>query len=119
MQVCKKLKKAGFSPLLPPAEGAPEEREPPNGRWSRSLTMSRCAGAPVSQCALLQELSEESLALWKAEQRKLALFMGPPDSSAKAEVLELGLGSEIDSIHDVREASTIEGEIAKFHSIAD
>ena len=57
-----------FHRFCRPPKARRKSGKPPNGRWSRSLTMSRCAGAPVSQCALLQELSEESLALWKAEQ---------------------------------------------------
>ena len=119
LQVSKQLKKAGLSPLLPPSEGAPDEREAAERTLvEKSDHVALCWGA-VSQCALLQELSEERLALWKGEQRKLALFMGPPDSGGKAEVLELGLGSEIDSIHDIREPGAIEGEIAKFHSITD
>ena len=119
MQVCKKLKKAGFSPLLPPAEGAPEEREAAERTLvekSDHVALCWSARQPVRAPA---RVVRRKLGAMESGAKKLALFMGPPDSSAKAEVLELGLGSEIDSIHDVRDASAIEGEIAKFHSITD
>ena len=57
----------------------------------------------ASKAALLNELHGSTLGQWRAEEpsrRSTMLFIGPPTSSAKTELIELGIGDEIDKIVD-------------------
>jgi hypothetical protein len=106
IEVSKALKKAGYSPLLRPdvSAGTPEERETVElALIAKAQRVILCWGE-ASQATLLKELGDSAIARWRSEQpsnRTISLFMGPPSSSAKMEVNELGMGEEIDKIVDM------------------
>ena len=58
----------------------------------------------ASKAALLNELSGSTLGQWREEEpsrRSTMLVIGPPASSAKTEVIELGIGEQVDKIVDI------------------
>ena len=103
--ISKALKSAGYSPVIRPdvTDGTPEECEAAEvaliGKAQRTIL---CWGN-ASKAALLNELHGSTLGQWRAEEpsrRSTMLFIGPPTSSAKTELIELGIGDEIDKIVD-------------------
>ncbi len=111
IEVSKALKKAGYSPLLRPdvSAGTAEERETAERALiAKAQRVILCWGN-ASHAALLKELGDSTIARWRSEQpsnRSIALFMGPPGSSAKMEVNELGMGEEVDKIVDMSAQTT-------------
>jgi hypothetical protein len=111
IEVSKALKKAGYSPLLRPdvSAGTPEERQTAElALIAKAQRVILCWGE-ASQAALLKELGDSTIARWRSEQpssRSITLFIGPPTSSAKMEVNELGMGEEIDRIVDMSAQTT-------------
>jgi hypothetical protein len=106
VDISKALKRAGYSPVVRPdvTDGTREECEAAEvaliGKAQRTIL---CWGK-ASKAALLNELNGSTLVQWRMEEpsrRSTVLFIGPPTSSAKTEVIELGLGEEIDKIVDI------------------
>jgi hypothetical protein len=105
LEVSKALRKAGYSPIIrpDPTEGSPEERESAERALIHKAQRAILCWGNATQAALVSELTGSTIAKWREEdpaKRSIVLLIGPPSTAAKAEVIELGLGEDINTIVD-------------------
>jgi TIR domain len=106
LSVARGLKRSGFAPLLSPAttEGTPEELAQAEEKLlSQAHNVVVCWGIQ-SRTQILSEVSNPSLQRWRAKRRKdckLILLLSTPVSEPKAEVAELGFGTDVDCVVDI------------------
>ena len=106
VDISKALKRAGYSPVVRPdvTDGTPEECQAAELALLNKAQRTILCWGMASKATLLNELSGSTLGQWREEEpsrRSTLLVIGPPASSAKTEVIELGIGEQVDKIVDI------------------
>jgi hypothetical protein len=115
LAVAKELKKNGFAPVIrPQVASSADDRDIAEAALMALASHVVLCWERAPAAALLKEFSNRSLNDWRAKHRaqSIPLIIGPPKSTEKMEVVELGgIGEDISTTIDATDDGAIAGAV--------
>src|SRR5262249_312449 len=104
LEVGKRLKADGFLPLFAPEPTEGISEAVLVARIAKTERTALCWG-DAKRAAIIAELNDSIISRWRGgdpDRRAVWLYVGGPTTPQKEEILEFGLGDDVEKIVDMR-----------------